>query len=89
MMDPAIKDALKAIVEALRQAMPDPASLPDYGFDPEKTKRDKKCNAEHTCRQIPRRWMLVMMGFVIVVMRRVLGVVRFVLVRLSSTPIQR
>jgi 1-acyl-sn-glycerol-3-phosphate acyltransferase len=34
MMDPAIKDALKAIVEALRQAMPDPASLPDYGFDP-------------------------------------------------------
>ena len=33
-MDPAIKDALKAIVEALRQAMPDPATLPDYGFDP-------------------------------------------------------
>jgi len=33
-MDPAIKDALKAIVEALRQSMPDPASLPDYGFDP-------------------------------------------------------
>ena len=34
MMDPAIKNALKAIVEALRQSMPDPATLPDYGFDP-------------------------------------------------------
>ena len=34
MMDPAIKDALKAIVEAMRQTMPDPASLPDFGFDP-------------------------------------------------------
>ena len=34
MIDPAIKDALKAIVEAVRQPMPDPASLPDFGFDP-------------------------------------------------------
>ena len=33
-MDPAIKDALKAIVEAMRQTMPDPATLPDFGFDP-------------------------------------------------------
>jgi len=34
MMDPAIKDALKAIVEAVRRPMPDPAGLPDFGFDP-------------------------------------------------------
>jgi 1-acyl-sn-glycerol-3-phosphate acyltransferase len=34
LMDPATKDALKAIVEAIRQPLPDPASLPDYGFDP-------------------------------------------------------
>jgi 1-acyl-sn-glycerol-3-phosphate acyltransferase len=33
-MDPALKDAFKAVVEAVRQTMPDPASLPDFGFDP-------------------------------------------------------
>jgi 1-acyl-sn-glycerol-3-phosphate acyltransferase len=33
MMDPAIKDAIKAIVEVMRQPMADPAGLPDFGFD--------------------------------------------------------
>jgi 1-acyl-sn-glycerol-3-phosphate acyltransferase len=32
-MDPAIKDALKAMVEAVRETMPEPSTLPDHGFD--------------------------------------------------------
>jgi 1-acyl-sn-glycerol-3-phosphate acyltransferase len=34
MFDPAIKAGLAAIAEAVRQKMPDPATLPDFGFDP-------------------------------------------------------
>jgi 1-acyl-sn-glycerol-3-phosphate acyltransferase len=32
-MDPAIKDALRAMYEAARQTMPEPSTLPDFGFD--------------------------------------------------------
>ncbi len=35
MFDPAIKAALAAVAHAVRQKMPDPATLPDFGFDPE------------------------------------------------------
>jgi 1-acyl-sn-glycerol-3-phosphate acyltransferase len=35
MFDPAVKAALAAMAEAMRQKMPDPATLPDFGFDPE------------------------------------------------------
>ncbi len=35
MIDPAVKAGLSAVVEAVRQKMPDPATLPDFGFDPE------------------------------------------------------
>lgn len=35
MFDPAIKAGLAAVAEAVRQKMPDPASLPNFGFDPE------------------------------------------------------
>jgi 1-acyl-sn-glycerol-3-phosphate acyltransferase len=34
MMEPTIKDALRAMVEALREPMPEPSTLPDFGFDP-------------------------------------------------------
>lgn len=34
MSDPAVKDALKAIAQAVREGMPDPSTLPDFGFDP-------------------------------------------------------
>jgi 1-acyl-sn-glycerol-3-phosphate acyltransferase len=34
MFDPAVKAALKAVVEVMRQRVPDPATLPDFGFDP-------------------------------------------------------
>lgn len=33
MFDPAIKAGLAAVAEAVRQKMPDPATLPDFGFD--------------------------------------------------------
>ncbi len=33
MSDPAIKDGLKAIAQAVRDGMPDPSTLPDFGFD--------------------------------------------------------
>ncbi|HEX7501640.1 MAG TPA: lysophospholipid acyltransferase family protein [Polyangia bacterium] len=35
MIDPATKAALAALVETLRERIPDPATLPDFGFDPE------------------------------------------------------
>lgn len=35
MFDPAIKAGVAALAEAIRQKMPDPATLPDFGFDPE------------------------------------------------------
>jgi len=35
MFDPAIKAALAAVVEAMRERIPDPATLPDFGFDPQ------------------------------------------------------
>ena len=35
MMDPTTKAAFAALVEAMRQKMPDPATLPDFGFDAE------------------------------------------------------
>jgi 1-acyl-sn-glycerol-3-phosphate acyltransferase len=35
MFDPAIKAAFTALVEAMREKLPDVASLPDFGFDPE------------------------------------------------------
>ena len=35
MMDPAVKAAFAAVAEATRQKLPDPATLPDFGFDPE------------------------------------------------------
>ena len=35
MFDPAIKTGLAALAEAIRQKMPDPATLPDFGLDPE------------------------------------------------------
>lgn len=35
MFDPAIKAGLAALAEAVRQKMPDPATLPDFGFDPQ------------------------------------------------------
>jgi 1-acyl-sn-glycerol-3-phosphate acyltransferase len=34
MIDPAIKDAIRAVFEAMRQPIPDPATLPDFGFEP-------------------------------------------------------
>jgi 1-acyl-sn-glycerol-3-phosphate acyltransferase len=34
MFDPATKAALAAIVAAMRERIPDPATLPDFGFDP-------------------------------------------------------
>jgi 1-acyl-sn-glycerol-3-phosphate acyltransferase len=34
-MDPAVKAAFAAVAEATRQKLPDPATLPDFGFDPE------------------------------------------------------
>jgi 1-acyl-sn-glycerol-3-phosphate acyltransferase len=33
MRDPASKDALKAVVQAVREGMPEPSTLPDFGFD--------------------------------------------------------
>ncbi len=33
MFDPAIKAGLAAVADAVRQKMPDPATLPDFGFD--------------------------------------------------------
>jgi 1-acyl-sn-glycerol-3-phosphate acyltransferase len=33
--DPEIKAGLVAVAQAVRQKMPDPATLPDFGFDPE------------------------------------------------------
>jgi 1-acyl-sn-glycerol-3-phosphate acyltransferase len=35
MFDPAIKAAIAAVIEAMRERIPDPATLPDFGFDPE------------------------------------------------------
>lgn len=35
MIDPAIKAGLGAVAEAVRQKLPDPATLPDFGFDPD------------------------------------------------------
>ena len=35
MFDPATKAALAAVVQAMRERIPDPASLPDFGFLPE------------------------------------------------------
>src|SRR5512140_416501 len=35
MFDPAIKAGLAAVAQAVRQKMPDPATLPDFGFDPD------------------------------------------------------
>jgi len=35
MIDPAIKAALAAVAQAMREKIPDPATLPDFGFDPE------------------------------------------------------
>ena len=34
MIEPATKRALAAVVEAMRERIPDPATLPDFGFDP-------------------------------------------------------
>jgi 1-acyl-sn-glycerol-3-phosphate acyltransferase len=34
MLDPATKAALAAVVAAMRERIPDPATLPDFGFDP-------------------------------------------------------
>jgi 1-acyl-sn-glycerol-3-phosphate acyltransferase len=34
MSDPAITDALKAVAQAVREGMPEPSTLPDFGFDP-------------------------------------------------------
>jgi 1-acyl-sn-glycerol-3-phosphate acyltransferase len=34
MFDPAVKAALAAVIEAMRERIPDPATLPDFGFDP-------------------------------------------------------
>lgn len=33
MSDPAVTDALKAVAQAVREGMPDPSTLPDFGFD--------------------------------------------------------
>ena len=33
MSDPAVKDGLKAIAQAVREGMPEPSTLPDFGFD--------------------------------------------------------
>jgi 1-acyl-sn-glycerol-3-phosphate acyltransferase len=35
MFDPALKASLAAVAQAMRQKIPDPATLPDFGFDPE------------------------------------------------------
>jgi 1-acyl-sn-glycerol-3-phosphate acyltransferase len=35
LVDPATKAALAAVVETMRERIPDPATLPDFGFDPE------------------------------------------------------
>jgi 1-acyl-sn-glycerol-3-phosphate acyltransferase len=35
MFDPATKAALAAVVETMRERIPDPATLPDFGFNPE------------------------------------------------------
>jgi 1-acyl-sn-glycerol-3-phosphate acyltransferase len=34
MFDPATRAAFTAVVEAMRERIPDPATLPDFGFDP-------------------------------------------------------
>jgi len=34
MLDPATKAALAAVIAAMRERIPDPATLPDFGFDP-------------------------------------------------------
>jgi 1-acyl-sn-glycerol-3-phosphate acyltransferase len=34
MFDPAVKAALAAVIGAMRERIPDPATLPDFGFDP-------------------------------------------------------
>jgi len=39
MFDPATKAALAAVVEAMRERIPDPSTLPDFGFDPEFLRR--------------------------------------------------
>lgn len=33
-LDPAVKAALAAVVEKMRERIPDPATLPDFGFEP-------------------------------------------------------
>jgi hypothetical protein len=35
MIDPTTKAAFAALVETMRERIPDPATLPDFGFDPE------------------------------------------------------
>jgi 1-acyl-sn-glycerol-3-phosphate acyltransferase len=35
MIDPEVKAAFSALAAAVRQKMPDPAALPDFGFDPQ------------------------------------------------------
>ncbi len=39
MFDPAVKASLAAVAQAMRQKIPDPAALPDFGFDPEFLKK--------------------------------------------------
>jgi 1-acyl-sn-glycerol-3-phosphate acyltransferase len=39
MFDPATKAALAAIMASMRERIPDPATLPDFGFDPEFLKK--------------------------------------------------
>jgi hypothetical protein len=34
MFDPATKAAFASLVETMRERIPDPATLPDFGFDP-------------------------------------------------------
>jgi 1-acyl-sn-glycerol-3-phosphate acyltransferase len=34
-IDPSIKASLAAVAQAMRQKIPDPATLPDFGFDPD------------------------------------------------------
>jgi 1-acyl-sn-glycerol-3-phosphate acyltransferase len=35
MFDPALKASFAAVAQAMRQKIPDPAALPDFGFDPD------------------------------------------------------